>query len=226
MQGKNKYVRNLTIGAVTGGLIIGGIQLALNDRKPFIRDYINTYKVTTDSTIRTTDGLTRLNPTSEFLTSDEIEEMNELEVKSYTQTKDNYDVDVYGFTNGSLTEEEITTKLNQFDDGNSLSAIANFDNTDEYQVEARELPDNYENILEEISIKTVNYDSVIKVIESRKTNVQDTTFYILITAVGAYMGLMCGNLVSELSSKVKKKTKYCHYLALISSCSSPYYVLQ
>ena len=207
MQDKNKYVRNLTIGAVTGGLIVGGGTLVLNDSKPFIKDYIETYQVTTDATIRTTEGLTRLNPTSEFLTSVEIEEMNELEVKSYTPSKDDYDVDVYGFTNGSLTDEEIATKQNQFENGNSLSAITNYDNTDEYQVETRELPANYENILEEINIKTVNYDSVIKVRESRKTNMEDTTFWILITSVGAYMGLMCGNLVSELSSKIKKKTK-------------------
>ena len=207
MQDKNKYVRNLTIGAVTGGLIVGGGTLFLNDSKPFIKDYIETYQVTTDATIRTTEGLTRLNPTSEFLTSDEIEEMNELEVKSYTPSKDDYDVDVYGFTNGSLTDEEIATKQNQFENGNSLSAITNYDNTDEYQVETRELPASYENILEEINIKTVNYDSVIKVRESRKTNMEDTTFWILITSVGAYIGLMCGNLVSELSSKVKKKTK-------------------
>ena len=207
MQDKNKYVRNLTIGAVTGGLIVGGGTLALNDSKPFIKDYIETYQVTTDATIRTTEGLTRLNPTSEFLTSDEIEEMNELEVKSYTPSKDDYDVDVYGFTNGSLTDEEIATKQNQFENGNSLSAITNYDNTDEYQVETIELPASYENILEEISIENVNYDSVITVRESNKVNMEDTAFWILITAVGAYMGLMCGNLVSELSSKVKKKTK-------------------
>ena len=207
MQRKNKYVGNLTIGAVTGGLIIGGLNLVLIDRKPFVRDYIENYQVTTDATIRTTEGLTRLNPTSEFLTSDEIEEMNELEVKSYIQAGDYYDVEAYGFSNGSLTDEEITTKQNQFENGNSLSAITNYDNTDEYQVETRELPANYENILEEINIKTVNYDSVIKVRESRKTNMEDTTFWILITSVGAYIGLMCGNLVSELSSKVKKKTK-------------------
>lgn len=207
MQDKNKYVRNLTIGAVTGGLIVGGGTLVLNDSKSFIKDYIETYQVTTDATIRTTEGLTRLNPTSEFLTSDEIEEMNELEVKSYTPSKDDYDVDVYGFTNGSLTDEEIATKQNQFENGNSLSAITNYDNTDEYQVETIELPASYENILEEISIENVNYDSVITVRESNKVNMEDTAFWILITAVGAYMGLMCGNLVSELSSKVKKKTK-------------------
>ena len=206
MQGKNKYVRNLTIGAVTGGLIIGGLNLVLN-RKPFIRDYIEAYRVTTDTTIKTTEGLTNLNQTSQFLTEYELESMNELEVKSYAQAGDDYDVDLYGFTNGSLTDEEITTKQNQFENGNSLSAITNYDNTDEYQVETRELPANYENILEEINIKTVNYDSVIKVRESRKTNMEDTTFWILITSVGAYSGLMCGNLVSELSSKVKKKTK-------------------
>lgn len=207
MQGKNKYVRNLTIGAVTGGLIIGGLNLVLIDRKPFVRDYIENYQVTTDATIRTTEGLTRLNPTSQFLTEYELENMNELEVKSYIQAGDYYDVEAYGFSNGSLTDEEITTKQNQFENGNSLSAITSYDNTDEYQVETRELPANYENILEEINIKTVNYDSVIKVRESRKINEEDTTFWILITAVGAYIGLMCGNLVSELSSKVKKKTK-------------------
>lgn len=208
MQDKNKYVRNLTIGAVTGGLIVGGGTLVLNDSKPFIKDYIETYQVTTDATIRTTEGLTRLNPTSEFLTSDEIEEMNELEVKSYTPSKDDYDVDVYGFTNGSLTDEEIATKQNQFENGNSLSAITNYDNTDEYQVETRELPASYENILEEISIKNVNYDSVITVRESNKVNMEDTSFWIIITAVGAYIGLMCGNAVDVVfSKKIKKKTK-------------------
>ena len=204
---QKKSIRSLTIGAVTGGLIYGGAVFVLNDRKPFIRDYVNTYGVTIDTTIRTTEGLTRISPPSEFLTSNEIEEMNELEVKSYTPSKDNYDVDVYSFTNGSLTDEEITIKQNQFENGNSLSAIANFDNSDDYQVEASELPASYENILEEISIKTVNYNSVIKVKESRETNIKDTSFCIIITAVGAYIGLMCGNVVSELSSKIKKKTK-------------------
>lgn len=208
MKDKNKSIRNLTIGAVTGGLIVGGAVFALNDRKPFIRDYIDTYGVTTDTTIRTTEGLTRLNPTSQFLTANEIEEMNELEIKSYTPSKDGYDVDVYGFSTGSLTDEEITTKQNQFENGNSLSAITNYDNTDEYQVETRELPASYENILEEISIKTINYNSVIKVRESRETNIKDTTFWILMTAVGAYIGLMCGNAVDVVfSKKLKKKTK-------------------
>ena len=208
MKDKNKSFRNLTIGAVTGGLIMGGAIFALNDRKPFIRDYINTYGVTTDTTIKTTKGLTNLNQTSQFLTEYELESMNELEVKSYAQAGDDYDVDLYGFTNGSLTDEETTTKQNQFENGNSLSAIANFDNTDEYQVETRELPASYENILEEISIKTINYNSVIKVRESRETNIKDTTFWILMTAVGAYIGLMCGNAVDVVfSKKLKKKTK-------------------
>ena len=204
MQEKSKYIKNLTIGAVTGGLIVGGIQLALIDKKPFIRDYINTYRVTTDATIRTTEGLTRLNPTSQFLTSDEIEEMNELEIKSYTQTKDNYDVYLYGFTNGSLTDEEITTKQNQFENGNSLSAIANFNNTDDYKIEASELPASYENILEEISIKTVNYDSVIKVRESNKANLADTAFWIFVTTIGSFYGYYMGGITYQLT---KKKTK-------------------
>lgn len=208
MQKKNKYVKNLTIGAVTGGLIAGGIQLALIEKKPFVRDYLESYQVTTDTTIKTTEGLTRLKPSVQYLTADKIKDINQLEVKSYTQTKDSYDVEAYGFSTGSLTDEEITTKQNQFENGNSLSAITNYDNTDEYQVETRELPASYENILEEISIKTINYNSVIKVRESRETNIKDTTFWILMTAVGAYIGLMCGNAVDVVfSKKLKKKTK-------------------
>ena len=207
MQGKNKYVRNLTIGAVTGGLIVGGAVFALSDKKPFIRDYINTYGVTTDTTIRTTDGLTRLNPTSDFFTSNEIEEMNELEVKSYTPSRDIYDVDVYGFTNGSLTDEEITIKQNQFENGNSLLAINNFNDTDEYQIETSKLPASYENILEEINIKTVNYDSVIPVRESGKENLADTVLWVCGTASGASVGLAYVISVNALSSKVKKKLK-------------------
>ena len=208
MQEKSKYIRNLTIGAITGGLIAGGIQLALIEKKPFIRDYIDTYRVTTDATIRTAEGLTRLKPSVQYLTADKIKDINQLEVKSYTQTKDSYDVDVYGFSNGSLTDKEITTKQNQFENGNALLSMSNYDNHDEYQVETRELPASYENILEEINIKTINYNSVIPVRESRETNIEDTTFWILMTAVGAYIGLMCGNAVDVVfSKKLKKKTK-------------------
>ena len=208
MQKKNKYVKNLTIGAVTGGLIVGGIQLALIEKKPFVRDYLESYQVTTDTTIKTTEGLTRLKPSVQYLTADKIKDINQLEVKSYTQTKDSYDVDVYGFSNGSLTDKEITTKQNQFENGNALLSMSNYDNHDEYQVETRELPASYENILEEISIKTINYNSVIKVRESRETNIKDTTFWILMTAVGDYIGLMCGNAVDVVfSKKLKKKTK-------------------
>ena len=209
MQKKNKYVKNLTIGAVTGSLIAGGIQLALIDKKPFIRDFINTYGVTTDATIRTTEGLTRISPTSEFLTTNEIEEMNELEIKSYTPSKDDYDIDLYGFANGSLTDEELTIKQNQFENGNSLSAITNYDNTDEYQVETRELPASYENILEEINIKTVNYDSVIKVRESRKTNIEDTAYWFLITVSGVLVGVLCERMINSIRNDLKiiKKLK-------------------
>ena len=208
MKDKNKSIRNLTIGAVTGGLIVGGLNLALNDRKPFIREYIESYRVTTDTTISTTEGLTRLKQTIQYLTADKIKNINQLEVKSYIPSKDNYDVEVYGFSNDSLTDKEITTKQNQFENGNALLSMSNYDNYDEYQVEARELPDSYENILEEINVKTINYDSVIMVKESRKTNIKDTTFLILMTAVGAYIGLMCGNAVDVVfSKKLKRKTK-------------------
>lgn len=207
MKEKSKYVRNLTIGAITGGLIVGGAVFAFSDRKPFIRDLINTYGVTTDATIRTTEGLTRLNPTLEFLTANEIEEMNELEVKSYTASRGNYDVDLYGFTNGSLTDEETTTKQNQFENGNSLSAISNFDNSDDYQIEASELPASYENILEEISIKTVNYDSVIKVRESRESNIVDTACWFLITVSGALVGVLCEKMINSTRNDLKRIKK-------------------
>lgn len=205
MQGKNKYVRNLTIGAITGGLIAGGIQLALIEKKPFVRDYLESYQVTTDATIRTTEGLTRLNPTSQFLTEDELESMNELEVKSYTQAGDNYDVETYGFSNGSLTDEEITTKQNQFENGNALLSISNYDNYDDYQVESRELPASYENILEEINIKTINYNSVIPVRESNKENLGDTALWIYATALGSFYGYLLGGITYQSAKKKIKK---------------------
>ena len=207
MKINKKSIRNLTIGAVTGGLIVGGAVFALNDRKPFIRDYINAYKVNTDSTIRTTEGLNKLNTSSQFLTFDEIEEMNKLEVKSYTPSKDGYDVDLYGFTNGSLTDEEITTKQNQFVNGNSLLSISDYDNYDDYQVETRELPASYENILEEINIKTVNYASVIKVRESRESNIEDTSFWTIIIAAGAVVGASCATIIDYAIKDLKKIKK-------------------
>ena len=209
MQKKNKYVKSLRIGAVTGGLICGGICISLTGRKPFIRDYINTYRVTRDTTIKTIDGLTRLNQTSDFLTSNEIEKMNELEVKSYTQVGDSYDVDLYGFTNGSLKDDEITIKQNEFENGNSLSTITNYDNYNEYQVENRELPDSYENILEEINIRNVDYNSVIKVRESRKTNIEDTAYWFLITVSGVLVGVLCERMINSIRNDLKiiKKLK-------------------
>lgn len=127
MQEKSKYIRNLTIGAVTGG-----IELALIDKKPFIRDYIDTYRVTTDTTIRTTEGLTRISPTSNFLTSNEIEEIN---------------------------------------------------------------------------IKTINYNSVIPVGESNKANLEDTAFWIFDTAIGSFYGYLLGEITYQSEKKKLKKIK-------------------
>ena len=205
MQEKSKYVRNLTIGAITGGLIAGGIQLALIEKKPFVRDYLKSYQVTTDTTIKTTEGLTRLKPSVQYLTADKIKDINQLEVKSYTQVGDDYDVDLYGFTNGSLTDEEITTKQNQFENGNALLSISNYNNYDDYQVESRELPASYENILEEINIKTINYNSVIPVRESRETNIEDTTLWIFGTALGSFYGYLLGGITYQSAKKKIKK---------------------
>ncbi len=208
MQTINKLIRNLTIGTIAGGLIGGGAStFVLNNKKPFIRDLVPSYQVNTDTTIKTTDGIIKLKPPYDFSTEEQIENMNELEVKSYIPSKDNYDVEVYGFKNGSLTSDEKIKKQEQFENGNTLSTITNFDNHDEYQVEAKELPTSYKNILEEINIKTIDYDSVIKVRESRKDNLKDTTFWLLMTAVGSVIGFIGSNVVNELSYKVKKKLK-------------------
>ncbi len=208
MQTINKLIRNLTIGTIAGGLIGGGAStFVLNNKKPFIRDLVPSYQVNTDTTIKTTDGIIKLKPPYDFSTEEQIENMNELEVKSYIPSKDNYDVEVYGFKNGILTSDEKIKKQEQFENGNTLSTITNFDNHDEYQVEAKELPTSYKNILEEINIKTIDYDSVIKVRESRKDNLKDTTFWLLMTAVGSVIGFIGSNVVNELSYKVKKKLK-------------------
>ena len=148
MQTINKLIRNLTIGTIAGGLIGGGAStFVLNNKKPFIRDLVPSYQVNTDTTIKTTDGIIKLKPSYDFSTEEQIENMNELEVKSYIPSKDNYDVEVYGFKNGSLTSDEKIKKQEQFENGNTLSTITNFDNHDEYQVEAKELPTSYKNIL-------------------------------------------------------------------------------
>lgn len=208
MQTINKLIRNLTIGTIAGGLIVGEAStFVLNNKKPFKRDLVPSYQVNTDTTIKTTDGIIKLKPSYDFSTEEQIENMNELEVKSYIPSKDNYDVEVYGFKNGSLTSDEKIKKQEQFENGNTLSTITNFDNHDEYQVEAKELPTSYKNILEEINIKTIDYDSVIKVRESRKDNLKDTTFWLLMTAVGSVIGFIGSNVVNELSYKVKKKLK-------------------
>lgn len=204
MKDKNKSIRNLTIGAVTGGILLGGFTLVLSNNKPFIRDNIESYQVITDTTISTTDSCIKLKPTTEYMTRDETRDLNELEIKSYTLSKDKYEVNVYGFTKGRLAQEEIITKQKQFESGNSLSAINNYDNYDEYQVETRELPSSYKNILEEINIKTVNYDDVIMVRESSKSNAKYTTLWFGSIFIGSIAGFAFGSLDY---SKIKKLRK-------------------
>ena len=204
MQTKNENIINIAISAFTGGILLGGFTLVLSNNKPFIRDNVESYQVTTDTTISATDGFTKLMPTTKYLTRDEIRDLNELEIKSYTLFKDKYDVDVYGFTKGSLEDEEIITKQKQFESGNSLSAINNYDNYEEYQVEIKELPSSYKNILEEINIKTVNYDNVIMVRESSKSNAKYTVLWLGSIYIGFIAGFAFGSLDY---SKIKKLRK-------------------
>ena len=83
--------------------------------------------------------------------------------------------------------------------------MSNYDNHDEYQVESRELPASYENILEEINIKTINYNSVIPVRESNKENLGDTALWIYATALGSFYGYLLGGITYQSAKKKIKK---------------------
>ena len=48
---------------------------------------------------------------------------------------------------------------------------------------------------------------VIKVRESNKANLEDTAFWILDTALGAYIGSVCGFFASEISCKKRISKK-------------------
>ena len=57
----------------------------------------------------------------------------------------------------------------------------------------------------EMNIKTVNYDSVIKVRESNKANLEDTAFWIFATALGSFYGYLLGGITYQSAKKKIKK---------------------
>ena len=155
-----------------------------------------------------TNSFTNTDVTTDIIFLQKREQIRE-EVPSWVKTEE-YDeginINKYFIDHPEMVMGEFHKVSNQY--GKFDFDVVNKDgNLNEMLEEAiNKLPHNIFK-QEEISIENVNYDSVITVRESNKVNMEDTAFWILITAVGAYMGLMCGNLVSELSSKVKKKTK-------------------
>ena len=52
-----------------------------------------------------------------------------------------------------------------------------------------------------------NYDSVIKVRESRKTNIGDTSSWTFVTAIGSYYDDLLGAITFQLAKKKTKKLK-------------------
>lgn len=52
-----------------------------------------------------------------------------------------------------------------------------------------------------------NYDSVIKVRESRKTNIGDTSSWTFVTAIGSYYDYLLGAITFQLAKKKTKKLK-------------------
>ncbi len=52
-----------------------------------------------------------------------------------------------------------------------------------------------------------NYDSAIKVRESRKTNIGDTSSWTFVTAIGSYYDYLLGAITFQLAKKKTKKLK-------------------
>ena len=211
MKVNSKSIRNITISAITGGLIVGGASFTLSqklkNKVPFKVDFIESYQVTTDKILLTGDGYKKLNPTHQYLSAEKLEDINELELKNYISSGENYDIEVYGFTNGSLTEEEKLQKQNQFENGRSLSVISDYNYSD--KIENKNLPLNYENILEELEINTIDYENIIMTKESNESNFNDTITWLAATGMGTLTGIIYGKLclTNEFDNKKNIKRK-------------------
>ena len=122
MKLNNKKIRNFTIGAVTGGLIAGGITLAigatLEDKQtPFKIDQHKAYKVTTEKLLSTnnSDEITTLKEPDEYLTKSELESTDVLEFHKYNLWDYNDDLNGKYYTNDVDTISDALS--------NSFSAV-------------------------------------------------------------------------------------------------------
>lgn len=222
MKLNNKKIRNFTIGAVTGGLIAGGITLAigatLEDKQtPFKIDQHKAYKVTTEKLLSTnnSDEITTLKEPDEYLTKSELESTDVLEFHKYNLWDYNddlngkyytNDVESYDFSYDSITDGEINQKIELFEVGDYLSVISSHDSYAPYREEVKEVLSEYEDIKAELVIKTIDYDDVIMVDESKFENAGYTFSWSVLTLTSIISGGTIGDAISKHKErKLKQK---------------------
>jgi len=223
MKINNKSIRNFTIGAVTGGLIAGGITLAIganqeDKQTPFKIDQHKAYKVTTEKLLSTnnSDEITTLKEPDEYLTKSELESTDVLEFHKYNlwDYNDNLngkyytnDVESYDFSYDSITEGEINQKIELFEVGDYLSVISSHDSYVPYREEVKEVPSEYEDIKAELVIKTVDYDDVIMVDESKYENQGYTFLWSEATIASIITSGICSYAIGNSIPKRKKLSR-------------------
>lgn len=223
MKINNKSIRNFTIGATTLGLITGGITLAIGANQedkqiPFKLDQHKAYKVTTEKLLSTnnSDEITTLKDQDEYLTKSELESTNILEFHNYNQWDYNddligkyytNDVENYNFSYESITDSEINQKIALFEVGDYLSVISSHDSYTPYWEEVKEVPSEYEDIKAELVIKTIDYDDVIMVDESKYENQAYTFLWSALTLSSMMTGGICSYTINESIPKRKKLSR-------------------
>lgn len=222
MKINKKSIRNLTIGATTLGLITGGITLAIGANQedkqlPFKLDQYKAYKVTTEKLLSTnnSDEITTLKEPDEYLTKSELENIDVLEFHNYNHWDYNddlngkyytNDVESYDFSYDSITDSEINQKIKLFEVGDYLSVISSHDSYAPYREEVKEVPSEYEDIKAELVIKTIDYDDVIMVDESKFENAGYTFSWSVLTLTSIISGGTIGDAISKHKErKLKQK---------------------
>lgn len=220
MKINNKSIRNFTIGATTLGLITGGITLAIGANQEdkqitFRLDQHKAYKVTTEKLLSTnnSDEITTLKDPDEYLTKSELESTDILEFHNYNRWNYNddligkyytNDVENYNFGYDSITDSEINQKIELFEVGDYLSVISSHDSSAPYREEVKEAPSEYKDIKAELVIKTIDYDDVIMVDESKYENQVYTFLWSALTLSSIMTGSICSYAISEVISNHKK----------------------
>ena len=198
MKLNNKKIRNFTIGAVTGGLIAGGITLAIGAT---LEDKQTPFKIA-------------LKEPDEYLTKSELESTDVLEFHKYNLWDYNddlngkyytNDVESYDFSYDSITDGEINQKIELFEVGDYLSVISSHDSYAPYREEVKEVPLGYEDIKAELVIKTIDYNDAIMVDESKCENAGYTFSWSVLTLTSIISGGTIGTVIGDEIYKHKEK---------------------